>query len=437
MNKVVTRIAPSPTGRFHIGTARTALFNYLFARNQGGSFVIRVEDTDRERSKKEYEDEILAGLAWLGFEADEIVRQSERVGRHTELLQKIISEGKAYISREESKSEAGAMVEVVRLKNPGSVVTFHDEVRGDITFDTTELGDFVIARSVTDPLYHFAVVADDMDMGITHVIRGEDHISNTPRQILIQEAIGAPRPSYTHLPLILDEKRAKLSKRNGATSVMDYRDEGMLPEGLVNYLALLGWNPGGDKETFSLSELVSAFTLSGIQKGGAMWNRDKLLSVNQYWMRSLPDADFIAHLDTTGKDSAMVLSAVPLLKDRAKTFKEAQEMLNGELAFLFATPAVEKGALLAKEPADAPGVTVTHLEAVLAMLSKNDSISVVEDIKALIMPYADEKGRAAVLWPLRYTLSGQERSPDPFTVIALLGIPESLLRIRAALGILK
>lgn len=437
MNKVVTRIAPSPTGRFHIGTARTALFNYLFARNQGGSFVIRVEDTDRERSKKEYEDEILAGLSWLGLGADETVRQSERVGRHTELLQKLIAEGKAYVSAEESKNEPGKTVEVVRLKNPGTAVTFHDEVRGDITFDTAELGDFVIARSVTDPLYHFAVVADDMDMGITHVIRGDDHISNTPRQILIQEALGAPRPSYTHLPLILDEKRAKLSKRAGATSVMDYRDEGILAEGLVNYLALLGWNPGTEQEAFSLSELVSVFSLSNIQKGGAMWNKDKLLSVNQHWMRALPDTDFVNHLDARGKDAQMVLNAVPLLKDRAKTFKEAGEMLSGELGCLFTAPTLQKESLIAKEAPDAQGTTAMHLTAVLSRINSLSPTPSPSEVKESIMPYADTAGRAQVLWPLRYALSGQERSPDPFTLIALLGTAESTTRIQAALGILN
>ena len=295
-DKVVTRIPPSPTGRLHIGTARTALFNYLFTKHEGGTIVFRSEDTDKERSKREHEKEIVEGLQWLGLSWDSFSRQSEGTERHAELLQQIVGEGKAYVSREPAKDDPAWEVEVVRLKNPGRSVTFHDEIRGDITFDTTELGDFVIARSLRDPLYHFAVVVDDMDTGVTHVIRGEDHISNTPRQILIQEALGAPRPIYAHIPLILDAKRAKLSKRSGATSVMDYRDEGFLPEALVNYFALLGWSPDSDREDFSLAELVDAFTLEGVQKGGAAFDKEKLFSVNQRWMRKLSNADFLSQL---------------------------------------------------------------------------------------------------------------------------------------------
>ncbi len=290
MTAVVTRIPPSPTGRFHIGTARTALFNYLFARHEGGHVILRSEDTDRTRSKKEYEDEIIAGLTWLGITYDSFSRQSENTARYRELLEKLVREGKAFISSEPAKDDPARLVEVVRLKNPGVQVTFADLIRGDITFDTTELGDFVIARSLDDALYHFTVVVDDMDAKVSHVIRGEDHISNTPRQILIQEALGAPRPAYAHLPLILDDRRAKLSKRSGtATSVMDYKDEGFLPEALVNYLALLGWSPGDDREHFSLAQLVEEFSLDHVQKSGAAWSREKLISVNPHCMRELSD----------------------------------------------------------------------------------------------------------------------------------------------------
>ncbi len=442
--KVVTRMAPSPTGRLHVGTARTALFNFLFARHHGGRFLMRIEDTDRERSKIEYETDILEGLAWLGIEGDEVVRQSERLPLHTKLLQQIIAEGKAYISKEESKNEPGKTVEVVRLKNPGRSVTFRDEVRGDITFDTAELGDFVIARAIDDPLYHFAVVADDMDMGVTHIIRGEDHVSNTPRQILIQEALGAPRPVYVHLPLILDTKRAKLSKRSGtAVNVMDYREEGILPEALVNYLGLLGWNPGDEREDFTLDELVSAFTLEGIQKSGAAWDREKLLSVNQRFMRRLPDADFAARVHgMSAFDTETLSKTIPLLKDRARSFAEAREMLSGELSCLFEAPRPERHTLLVKEPEDRPGVAKIGLESVLeALQSLQEGVSP-EAVKEVIMPVANAEeakgkgGRGAVLWPLRYALSGQERSPDPFTLVSILGPAESISRIKNAIAIL-
>ena len=439
---VKTRIAPSPTGWLHIGTARTALFNYLFAKHHGGSFVIRSEDTDRTRSLPEYEEEILAGLAWLGLSHDEFVRQSERVGRHQELLEKIISEGKAYVSEEDSKNEPGKKVQVVRLKNPGTSVTFTDIVRGDITFDTADLGDFIIARAINDPLYHFAVVVDDMDMRITHVIRGEDHISNTPRQILIQEALGAPRPAYAHLPLILAPDRTKLSKRHGATSIADYRAEGFLAEGLVNFIGLLGWSPGDDREDFSLAELVDAFDLDGVQKHGAIWNREKLLDVNQRWMRKLSDEQFIAQGELVALDEAKLRMAVPLLKERAKTFAEAREMLAGELESIFIAPAPDRVQLIAKEPAAAAGSTRAHLRAFLEQLATIAPKASADDIKAMLMPYADSipkenGGRGAALWPLRYALSGQERSPDPFTLISILGIPESRVRIQTALDILE
>src|SRR3989344_6761459 len=191
--KIKTRLAPSPTGHFHIGTARTALFNWLFARRMKGTFLIRIEDTDRARSKKEYETEIMEGLAWLGLSHDEFARQSDRSSRHKELLEKLIGEGKVYLSKEKDERDPENMREVVRLRNPGGLVTFTDEIRGAITTDVSDLGDFVIARSLDEPLFHFAVVVDDADMEITHVIRGEDHIANTPRQILIQEALGVPR----------------------------------------------------------------------------------------------------------------------------------------------------------------------------------------------------------------------------------------------------
>jgi glutamyl-tRNA synthetase len=443
MSHVVTRIPPSPTGRLHIGTARTALFNYLFARHAGGSIVFRSEDTDRARSSKEHEEEIVAGLTWLGLSWDSFSRQSERTARYTELLGQVVREGKAYVSSEPGKDDPTTTVEVVRLKNPGTKVTFTDLVRGDITFDTTELGDFVIARSMTDALYHFAVVADDMDARVTHVIRGEDHISNTPRQILIQEALGATRPAYVHLPLILDEKRAKLSKRTGATSVMDYRDEGILPEALVNYLALLGWNPGDEREAFSLAELVNAFSLEGVHKSGAAWNRDKLLSVNQHWMRKLSDEDFIARGNLTAPDMEKLRQAVPLLKDRAHTFIEAREMLSGELSCLFSEPSPEQGKLLQKELSDRPGLALSALKTLSEGLKSLPETLSPEEAKEAIMPLADAEeakgkgGRGAVLWPLRYALSGEERSPDPFTLVSILGVPTAVSRIQKAIAILE
>ena len=226
-----TRFAPSPTGVLHLGGARTALFNYLFARRHGGEFLLRIEDTDRKRSRTEYEDEILDSMRWLSLEWDSFSRQSERVEHYREALSRLIESGAAYVSKETAEKE-GDRDEVIRFKNPNNEITFSDSVRGTVTFKTEDLGDFVIARAADEPLYHLTVVVDDAAMNITHVIRGEEHISNTPRQILLQEALGYSRPSYVHIPLILAPDRSKLSKRHGAVSVMEYKDRGYLPDAL-------------------------------------------------------------------------------------------------------------------------------------------------------------------------------------------------------------
>ncbi|MEI7463134.1 MAG: glutamate--tRNA ligase family protein, partial [Candidatus Taylorbacteria bacterium] len=220
--KVVTRFAPSPTGLFHAGSYRTALFAYIFARQNNGKFILRIEDTDKVRSKKEYEDNIIDSLKWMGLKYDEFYRQSERTEIYRKYLKQLIDSGHAYISKEIPK-EPNDREEVIRFKNPNRKVVFQDMVRGQIEFDTTELGDFVIAKSMDEPVFHLVNVIDDLEMGMTHIIRGEDHISNTPRQILIYEAIGAPLPIFAHIPLLLSANRAKLSKRHGAVPVSSYR----------------------------------------------------------------------------------------------------------------------------------------------------------------------------------------------------------------------
>lgn len=286
--KPIVRFAPSPTGPLHIGGARTALFNYIFAKQTGGQFILRIEDTDKERSKPEYEQEIRDGLAWLGIIPDASYRQSERTEIYQKHLDALIKSGAAFVSREKKKEGEGE-VEVVRFKNTNKRVTFHDMVRGEVSFDTTELKDFVIARSVSEPLYHLAVVVDDFEMGITHIIRGEDHISNTPRQILIQEALGVPRPLYAHIPLILATDRSKLSKRKHgeAVSLAHYRAQGIVPAAMVNFLALLGWHPSASdaSEVLSFDELITQFQLERIQKGGAVLDANKLNWFNRQYLK--------------------------------------------------------------------------------------------------------------------------------------------------------
>lgn len=439
---VVTRFAPSPTGLKHAGNYRTAVFCYLFAKKHGGTFLVRIEDTDQARAVDGSEEVILDTLKWLDTTPDATpIRSSDRNERHIELLTQLVDQNKAYLSHEPKKDDPTRMVDVVRLRNPRTTISFHDEIRGDITFDTSEHGDFVIARSISDPLYHFAVVVDDGDAGITHIIRGADHISNTPRHILIQQALGYEQPSYTHLPLLLGTDRSKLASRNGAKPLIEYREIGVLPEAMLNYLAFLGWNPGDDREYLTMSELIDAFDLSRVQKGGAVFDEVKLFSVNQHWMRALSDTDFLAHVGRP--TSNMLTKAVPLLKERAKTFQEAREMLSGELSCLFQEPTLNRDQLVAKEPKDRPDLTKTALKSLLEPLKSLSEGASAGVVKEAIMPFADAEeakgkgGRGAVLWPLRYALSGQERSPDPFTLISILGSTESLSRIQKAIAILE
>jgi len=429
--KVITRIAPSPTGQMHIGTVRTALFNYLWARKNGGQFLVRIEDTDTSRNKAEWTELIWSDFAWCGLVPDKKYIQSEHAARHNELLEKLVAEGKAYVSRELAKDDSGREVEVVRLKNPGSRVTFADAVHGEISIDTADLGDFVIARSLTEPLYHFAVVVDDADAGVTHVIRGEDIMSSTARQILIQEALGFARPAYVHLPLILSKDRKKLSKRKDVVSLDDYRQNGFIPEGIVNYLALLGWNPGTEEEIFTLEELSQRFALEQIQKSGAIFDDVKLRWFNHEHLKRLSDDKYAARLNDFA-NTAVDMRLVPLIKERAQTLKEAAEMLASEFGFLQGVTyepelLLNKGKI-AKEDAS------KHLRALTSLLENmGDESFTPATIKDAVFPYADKEGRGSVLWPLRTALSGMDKSPDPFTIAALIGRTETLARIAQAL----
>lgn len=438
---VITRIPPSPTGKLHIGTVRTALFNYLFAKHHGGEMVFRSEDTDKARSTKEYETEIIDGLQSLGLTwKNEIVRQSERAAVYRQYLERAIANDQAYISREPSKADETIMVEVVRLRNPNKDITFHDLVRGDITFNTTELGDIVIARSLDDALYHFAVVVDDALMGVTHVIRGEDHISNTPRQILIQEALGFTRPAYAHLPLILAPDRSKMSKRHGAVSIETYREEGFLDAAIINYLALLGWNPGTDEEMFTLEELVTRFSIDHVQKSGAVFNKDKFLWYNREYLNRLSAeefADYVAPAITERLTALPQFSQerlnkiLPTIRERLRVRSELVAAIEaGEYDFAFTTPIYDTNLLLPKGMNDAREI-VPHLQAVLHALTAADFASP-DTIKAAIWSYAESVGKALVLWPLRTALSGRAQSPDPFTIAYTIGQQETLARIVTA-----
>ncbi len=444
MSNVVTRFAPSPTGLLHAGNYRTAVFAYLFAKHSGGSFILRIEDTDIARSKPEFEANIIEALTWLDLKTDNRYRQSEHRTRHRELLEKLISAGAAYVSKETPENQ-GDREEVIRFRNPQGTVSFTDVIHGKITMDVSDLGDFVIARSIDEPVFHFAVVVDDMDENVTHVIRGEDHISNTPRQILIQRALGFTQPTYAHLPLILGKDRTKLSKRKGAKAITEYRDLGVLPEAMLNYLAFLGWNPGDEREYLDRDALIDSFDLTRVHKSAAIFDEVKLLSVNQHWMRKLSDTDFIARVDaqySSATDIVRLQKSTFLLKERAHTFNEARELVSSELSCLFIEPVLEMNLLIAKELNDHPGTTKAALEELLGpikSLPENISAETVKDVLMPLATIAETKrkgGRGAMLWPLRYSLSGKERSPDPFTLISILGPKETITRIKKAIDML-
>jgi len=434
--KVATRFPPSPTGYFHIGGARTALFNYLFAAHHGGTMYLRFEDTDKKRNKKEFEDDIVEGLEWLKipYTLAEPPRQSERTELYKKALSELCASGKAYISKEPSKENPEVEVEVVRLKNPGAKVVFDDLTRGEVSFDTAELKDFVIARNMEEALYHFTVVVDDFDMKITHVIRGEDHISNTARQILILEALGYERPQYAHIPLILAPDKSKLSKRHGAVSVNEYRTQGYVPEAIVNYLALLGWNPGGEQELFSLGELVQKFSLEHVHKSGAIFDTEKLRWFNREHLQKLSDAEFLKEVATRvpawKKETLEKLA--PIVRERLSIWGDLKT-LQDEFDFFFVQPKLDVKKLPGKG-GDAASAK-KHLSEVrkcLGALPSSGSVDP-EHVKSLVWDYAEKEGRGAVLWPLRYALTGREKSPDPFVVASVIGREAVLERLDAAL----
>lgn len=433
---VVTRFAPSPTGNLHSGAYRTAIFSYLYARKHGGKFVLRIEDTDKERSKKEYEDNIIESLKWLGLDYDQFVRQSENIERHRNLLKEIIEKGHAYISKEEAKDGSGIIKEIVRFKNPNIDVSFHDEIKGNVTMNTTDLGDFVIAKNINEPLFHFAVVVDDFDEGVTHVIRGEDHVSNTPRQILIQRAIGAPTPVYAHLPLVLGTDKQKLSKRKGALAITEYRDLGYLPEALLNMVAMVGWNPGTEQEIFSKEQLIKEFDLTKVQKSPAVFNTEKLDWFNREYIKMMDQNAFWAiaekfvpqwvyDIDTKYE---MLAKIEYIIRDRIEKFADIKTLFDeGEFDYFFKDPVVVTESLIwkgLKDDTDGLEKTKEYLKEVCKIISENDSP--IEKIKE----YAEKEGKGNVLWPLRVALSGKDKSPDPFEILSIIGKEKAIERIK-------
>ena len=448
MNKsqINVRIAPSPTGFLHIGTGQSALYNWFFAKKMGGKFYLRIEDTDRERSTKEYEESILGALCWLGLDwGGEVVRQSERTQLYRTALEKLLSEGKAFYchhSQEELEAERqrqefqkqpprhecnhkdlplgkeGGGIVRLNVGNSVQIVSFEDQIKGHIEFKANLLGDFSIARTVNDPLYNFAAVVDDAEMEISHVIRGEDHISNTPKQILVYEALGKTPPLFAHLPLILAPDRTKLSKRHGAMAVVDYKKD-YLPEAIVNFLGGLGYT--FSKDILSREEMIAEFDLSKIHKSGAIFDTKKLNWINCQYIKHLSPEEF----RTVSGIKEISDAAVPLVTERLEKLSDAQEF-----SYLWQEPVYEKELLKWKD---------SSFEDVAKSLG--ESLVVIEKLKIItdeslrneLETLSVDIGKGLVFWPLRVALSGKEKSPDPIQLAVVLGKDEVVKRIENAL----
>lgn len=443
-DNIVTRFPPSPTGNLHVGAARTALFNWLFAQHHSGRTVLRFEDTDTERSERKYADNISEGLEWLGMHFDGPYFQSERTDIYKNYILALLDSGAAYVS-DESETEGGRD-EVIRFKNPNKTIEFDDMIRGSVSVDTMDLGDFVIAKSTDEPLYHMAVVVDDHEMGITHVIRGDEHIANTPRQLLLLEAMDVEPPTYAHIPLILGDDGKKLSKRHGATSLNEFRDKGVLPVGMMNYLALLGWHPSDDQEIFSTDELIESFTIDRVQKSPATFSVEKLRWVNRQHILALSEEEFYDLVRTTlpaditklpQYDMKRLRQSLPIFRERVEILKDVTDMAAaGELEFLFEAPKFGVDDLVWKD--DAPSDTAAYLTEVKEKLSELDADNFTADtVKDAVWEYASDIGRGNVLWPMRFSLSGQKQSPGPFMLAEAVGKEETISRLNYAIDLLS
>ena len=491
---VRVRFAPSPTGFLHIGSARTALFNYLFAKSNNGIFVLRIEDTDRERSLKIYEEDILEGLKWLGLNWDEGPEvggdygpyyQSQRIEIYKQYLEKLIAEDKAYrcfCTKEELtalKQEMQSRGEVykyngkclnltkqeiennlkenkpfiIRLKTPAIKITFNDLIRGKITSDLSLLGDFAISRGFDEPLYNFTAAVDDYEMKITHVIRGEDHIPNTPKHIIIQQFLGFESPLYAHIPLILGPDRSKLSKRPAATSLKNYKDDAYLPEASVNFLPFLGWHSSSDREIYSLEELSREFSIERVQKSGAIFNINKLDWFNHFYLNKKDLNDLLPQVlgfyfkenilkpykeewlfeSASGEifDKNYLFKVLNLLIERIKKLSQLVELSD----FFFKEPQYSFNLLIWK---DLPKEKIKeNLEKILEKIGEIEEQNFTKENleKVISLLYKDDRGE--FLWPLRACLTGKESSPGPFEIAEILGKEKTIKRINYALNLLE
>jgi glutamyl-tRNA synthetase len=464
MTKVRTRFSPSPTGALHLGGAHTALFNWLFARRYGGVFILRIEDTDQERSKEHFVDEIMESMRWMDLDWDEgPFRQSERLDIYNDFVKRLLAAGHAYFcdcdpeDLEERRKKALARGEkprydgrcrdrglpagahtAVRFKTPQTGTThWEDQIKGHIAFENQELDDLVIRRADGIPTYNLAVVVDDITMNVSHIIRGDDHISNTPRQILIYQALGEPLPLFGHMPLMLGKDRTKLSKRHGAMPVLAYRDRGILSHTLNNYLARLGWSHG-DQEIFSKEELIQYFSLEHVGKAPGVHDDEKLLWLNSHYLKTSDDHElaglllpFLGTLGIAIPDLDYLAKVAATLKTRAKTLVEMAEA--SRFYFQDPRPYEAKGAQKFLTPDTAP-----IIKKAMVAIENLPELSH-ESLTGLLQSLAEAHGvkMVAVAQPLRVALTGRTASPSLTDVIALLGKEESNRRLARALEFIE
>ena len=462
---ITTRFAPSPTGYLHVGGARTALFSWLYARKHGGKFILRIEDTDLERSTQESVDAILEGMAWLGLDYDEgPFYQTHNFDRYKEIIQQLLRQGDAYYcycSKEELEqlrtdqmankekpryngkcSASGPLLQdsepVIRFRNPtDGVVVIHDLVKGDITVANKELDDLIIARADGTPTYNLTVVVDDMDMKVTHVIRGDDHINNTPRQINILNALKVKLPEYAHLPMILGPDGARLSKRHGAVSVMQFRDEGYLPDALLNYLVRLGWSHG-DQEIFSVDEMVEFFALNDVNVSASIFNMEKLLWLNHQYIMNGDPAHVARHLSwhmgqlgIDPSDGPDLIDVVKVQRERSKTLVE---MAASSVYFYKEFDSYEEKAVKKNFTVGSDQV-LARLRDELVVLTKWTA----QEIHQVIVNLAEVLGlnMGKVAQPLRVAICGSGVSPAIDVTLALVGREKTLARIDRAINYIR
>ncbi len=488
--KVVTRFAPSPTGFMHVGGVRTALFSYLYAKKHGGSFILRIEDTDKEREVKGSIEHIMESLKWLGIDWDEgpgidgphaQYIQSKRLDIYRKYAQILIDKGFAYADpytqeelesfRKKAEEEKRAFLyrehrpkenipwdgtKPLRFKIPEiKRYEWHDLVYGDLSAGEEALDDFILIKSDGYPTYNFAHIVDDIEMNVTHVMRAQEFLASTPKFLAVYDAFGITPPLFATLPHIMAPGgKKKLSKRDGAKDLLEYKKEGFLPEAMINFLAFLGWNPGDEREIMSMNEIIKDFNIEKVQRGGAQWNEEKLSWINREYLNKLSyeeKEEYISNfipeqIKTIETYSNEILhNMVPVIMDHITVGSDIIKMTeNGEIDFYFKQPTYNKDSLFFKSSKiegtsekDKYQILSSYLEKVLDILDKTEEYNWnKETIKENIWPYAEEIGRGDILWPLRYAISGREKSPDPFILCEIIGKTETKNRISKAIQIL-